>query len=137
MKAQASTPDPLTDQEVAGWFAGRLPDKLFTGPPAITADRDEILVVGEVDEPEIPADVAEGGRAAARSARIARFRDETRDARIRVARDAEDAPQPPLADLQPRPLALSQVAQPLRESAWLRHHDPIVDELPDAASRHL
>src|SRR5439155_18914082 len=31
----------------------------------------------------------EGARAAARSARIARFRGETRDARIRVARDAE------------------------------------------------
>jgi hypothetical protein len=89
MKSQASAPAPLTDQEVAGWFAGRLPDKLFTSAPTITADRDEILVVGDVDEPEIPADAAEGGRAAARSARIARFRDETRDARIRVARDAE------------------------------------------------
>ena len=89
MRAQASSPAPLADNEVAGWFAGRLPDKLFTGPPAITADRDEILVVGDIDEPEVPADAAEGVRASARSARISRFRDETRDARIRVARDAE------------------------------------------------
>ena len=89
MKGQASTPAPLTDEELTGWFAGRLPDNLFAGPPAITSDRDEILVVGDVDEPDIPADATEGTRAAARSARIARFRGETRDARIRVARDAE------------------------------------------------
>ena len=63
MRAQASSPAPLAENEVAGWFAGRLPDKLFTGPPAITADRDEILVVGDIDEPEVPADAAEGVRA--------------------------------------------------------------------------
>jgi hypothetical protein len=89
MKGQASLPAPLTDQELTGWFAGRLPDNLYTKPPSITSDRDEILVIGDVDEPEIPADAPEGTRAAARSARIARFRGETRDARIRVARDAE------------------------------------------------
>jgi hypothetical protein len=84
-----ATPPALTDAELAGWFAGRLPDKLFTGPPSITTDRDEILVVGTVDEPEVPADATEATRAAARSARIGRFRNETRDARIQVARDAE------------------------------------------------
>ena len=89
MKGHSSSPAPLTDEELSGWFAGRLPDKLFTGPPTITADRDEILVVGNIDEPEIGADATEATRAAARSARIARFRGETRDARIRVARDAE------------------------------------------------
>jgi len=89
MKGNASAPAPLTSDELAGWFAGRLPDDLFTGPPVITCDRDEILVVGDISEPEIPADATEGTRAAARSARIGRFRGETRDARIRVARDAE------------------------------------------------
>jgi hypothetical protein len=85
----ATTPAPLTDAELQGWFAGRLPEKLFNSPPTITADRDEILVVGEVDEPELPKDSDDSARAAARTARIARFRAETRDARIRVARDAE------------------------------------------------
>ncbi len=89
MKGQATTPAPLTDEELAGWVAGRLPDGLFSAAPQISADRDEILVVGEIAEPEVAADATEGTRAAARSARIARFRGETRDARIRVARDAE------------------------------------------------
>jgi len=90
MKANATTASPaLTQEELTGWFAGRLPENLFDGPPAITTDRDEILVVGEISEPEVPADAGEAGRAAARSARIARFRSETRDRRIGVAREAE------------------------------------------------
>ncbi|MGH7750614.1 MAG: hypothetical protein ACREQ5_38460 [Candidatus Dormibacteria bacterium] len=88
MQTKASAP-ALTDEELTGWFAGRLPDKLFSGSPAISTDRDEILVIGTVDEPEVPADASDATRAAARSARISRFRSETRDARIQVARDAE------------------------------------------------
>ncbi len=84
-----STPDLLTDDEVSGWFAGRLPEGLYKSAPTITSDPDEILIVGEIDEPELPADAAEGARAAARSARISRFRSDTRDARVKVARDAE------------------------------------------------
>ena len=38
----------LTQDELTGWFAGRLPNNLFKTPPAITSDRDEILVIGEV-----------------------------------------------------------------------------------------
>jgi hypothetical protein len=89
MKHQRTAPTALTDEELTGWFAGRLPDNLFATPPQISADRDEILIVGEISEPELPADAAEATRNAARSARIARFRAETRDARIRVAREAE------------------------------------------------
>ncbi|MFN2581632.1 MAG: hypothetical protein ABR498_02695 [Candidatus Dormibacteria bacterium] len=89
MKGQASSPAPLSESELTGWFAGRLPDNLFSGPPVISSDRDEILVVGEIGEPEVPADANDAARNAARSARIARFRGETRDARIGVARDAE------------------------------------------------
>jgi hypothetical protein len=89
MKMTATNPAPLTEDELKGWFAGRLPEGLYKGAPTITADRDEILVVGDIDEPEVPAGATEGTLAAARSARISRFRGDTRDARIRVARDAE------------------------------------------------
>jgi hypothetical protein len=85
----ATTPAPLSEDELQGWFAGRLPENLYAGPPTISADRDEILVIGDVGEPELPADANDATRAAARSARIARHRGETRDARIRVAREAE------------------------------------------------
>ena len=39
-------PEPLSDQEAAAWFAGRLPDGWFTEAPEATVDREEILVVG-------------------------------------------------------------------------------------------
>ncbi|HMG28293.1 MAG TPA: hypothetical protein VKH36_15935 [Acidimicrobiia bacterium] len=73
-----------------GWFVGRLPDGWFAGPPEITYDRDEILVVGTLPEPE----GAKGGdaeaQAAARHARIEAFREETRQQRMHIADDAED-----------------------------------------------
>ncbi len=42
-----SAPDPLTDDEVSGWFAGRLPEGLYKSAPTITSDPDEILIVGD------------------------------------------------------------------------------------------
>ena len=87
MKGHTAT--DLTEAELAGWFAGRLPDGLFSKAPDITTDRDEILVVGDIEEPEVQADATDATRAAARSSRIARFRSETRDRRVAVARDAE------------------------------------------------
>lgn len=76
---------PVDRAEVAGWFAGRLPDGWFTGPAEITLDRDEITVVGTLPEPE----VGEGNPAAARAGRIARFREETREQRMSVADAAQ------------------------------------------------
>src|SRR5947208_3310134 len=72
-----------------GWFAGRLPDDWFSGPPAVTSDRDEILVVGTLAEPEYPEGADESAVAAARRARIQRFREETRQQRMRIADEAE------------------------------------------------
>jgi hypothetical protein len=89
MKGHREAQASYTDDELSGWFTGRIPDDLFSGPPTITGDRDEILIVGSVPEPELTADANEAARAAARAARIARFRDETRDSRIGVASEAE------------------------------------------------
>jgi hypothetical protein len=72
-----------------GWFAGRLPDGWFTGPPEVTYDREEILVVGALPEPELGADLDDEARTAARLARVESFREETRAARMRVADAAE------------------------------------------------
>ena len=81
----ADAPPPAERSEVAGWFAGRLPDGWFTGPVDLTIDRDEITVVGTLAEPES----GEGGRAAARAGRIARFREETRQERMAIADAAQ------------------------------------------------
>jgi hypothetical protein len=72
-----------------GWFAGQVPDGWFTGPPTVTFDNDEILVVGPVKSPEVGADVGPDGQAAAEAARIERFREETREQRMRIAEEAQ------------------------------------------------
>jgi hypothetical protein len=82
----AEAPPPVERAEVAGWFAGRLPDGWFTGPVELTIDRDEITVVGTLAEPE----VGEGDPAAARAGRVARFREETRQQRMAVADAAQE-----------------------------------------------
>ena len=73
----------------AGWLAGRLPDGWVTGAPEVLGDRDEILVVGAVPAPEVPAGAGDADRAAAEAGRISRFREETRDERIAIALEAE------------------------------------------------
>jgi hypothetical protein len=81
----ADAPPPVDRAEVAGWFAGRLPDGWFTGPVELTVDRDEITVVGTVPEP----DAGDGDPTAARAGRIARFREQTRGQRMEIADAAQ------------------------------------------------
>ncbi len=57
----------------------------------LSADGDEILVVGSLPDVELAAGTADEARAAARAARIDRFREETREDRVRIAREAERA----------------------------------------------
>ena len=76
-------------EELTGWFAGRIPAEWFEGAPTVTADREEIYVVGTLAEPELPADASEEAREAALEARIAGFREDTRRARMRIADEAQ------------------------------------------------
>ncbi|HEY3686488.1 MAG TPA: hypothetical protein VGL93_25870 [Streptosporangiaceae bacterium] len=75
--------------ELRGWFAGRLPDDWFTEQPNVVVDREEITIVGTLAEPEGGDDTSDAEREAAVDGRIRRFREETRDRRISVAREAE------------------------------------------------
>jgi hypothetical protein len=77
-----------TLSEVQAWFAGRLPDGWFSGPPAVTADREEILVVGSLPEPDL-GQADDDAATVARRARIKGFREDTRGARMRIADEAE------------------------------------------------
>ncbi|WP_132119301.1 hypothetical protein [Actinocrispum wychmicini] len=74
--------------DAGAWLTGRLPDGWFTEPPTVSVDREEIIIVGELPplEGEFEDDAA---RAAAESGRISRWREDTRDERIEIARQAE------------------------------------------------
>lgn len=76
-------------EELHGWFAGRLPDDWFQGAPEVSADRDEILVIGRVADVDLGSDVSEDAAKAARLARIKRFREDTRASRMAIADEAE------------------------------------------------
>ena len=78
--------------DAAAWLQGRLPDGWFTGPPEVTVDREEIVIVGELPplEGEFPdTEAGRADRAAAVTGRISRFRETTREERIEIARQAE------------------------------------------------
>jgi len=61
------------NDELKGWFAGRIPKDWFTGAPEVRADRDEIWVVAN----------------AARSGRIKQHREDTRETRMQISEEAE------------------------------------------------
>jgi hypothetical protein len=78
-----------TVTEVSAWFAGRLPDSWFAGAPEVTADREEVLVVGVLPDPELGPDTDADALEVARRSRIRGFREDTRAQRMRVADEAE------------------------------------------------
>ena len=75
--------------EVARWFATHLPDDPYGGPLEVRIDREEILLIGPIPEPELDDDITQGLRAAACAAEVHRFREATREARTKAASDAE------------------------------------------------
>jgi hypothetical protein len=77
--------DVPSSDGVDGWFAGRLPDSW--GTPELRVDRDEITVVVTIDSPATEG--SEADVAAAEAGRISRWREETRDERVVIAREAE------------------------------------------------
>jgi hypothetical protein len=80
---QADVP-PADD--APAWLAGRLPADWFIAAPTITIDREEIVVIGELAAPEGTDDAT---REAAAQGRITRFREESREDRMKIADEAE------------------------------------------------
>jgi hypothetical protein len=79
-----------SSNEIDGWLRGRLPDAWFTGPAEVTIDREEIQVLGTLAAPEgIEGDADGPEMTEAAHGRISRFREDTRDERIAIAREAE------------------------------------------------
>jgi hypothetical protein len=87
-----------TAEQIRAWFLGRLPEGWFTGEPQVIADREEITVIGDLapvarGESEAATGSGEGSGEAEAEAMAAgrsrRFREETRDVRVGIAREAE------------------------------------------------
>jgi hypothetical protein len=86
----------------------------------VTVDRDEILIVGKLTEPTLGDDAADSDKAAAEAGRIARFREATRDRRIRFAQQIEHRYQ--------RKVAWGAVAGARRE-LFTTHSAPVMTRL--------
>jgi hypothetical protein len=78
-----------TSETIRGWFTGRLPQEWFTGPVEVTVDREEIAIIGPLPAPETGEGVSDAERSAGIDGRIKAFREDTRDRRIAIAREAE------------------------------------------------
>jgi hypothetical protein len=76
-------------ERLRGWFGARMPDDWFAGAPEIMLDREEISIVGVLPSPEAAEGATEAERAAAAAVRSRRFREETRNLRVEIAREAE------------------------------------------------
>jgi hypothetical protein len=76
---QGDLPDA---SDATSWLVGRIPDDWFTGDLRVTVDRDEITVIGELPAPE-------GGEVAAAEGRISRWREDTREQRMKIADEAQ------------------------------------------------
>ena len=77
-----------TAEEVKGWLTGRLPKEWFSGSPDVRMDEDEIWVIGTLPDAQ-----ASGGPDAVKAARegaIQRFREGTRDERVKIADEARE-----------------------------------------------
>jgi hypothetical protein len=82
---------PEQERLAVAWFAGRIPEGWFEGPAALTVDTDELLVVGRLASPQLAGGGSEDEVRVAEQARISGFREETRDARMRIAEEAQPA----------------------------------------------
>lgn len=110
MNTSKESAAPSAAEQLRGWFTGRLPDDWFEGAPEIVVDREEITIIGHLAGPAEaaagqqaeaaepgdqdakaapPAAEADSAAAAAALGRARRFREETRDARIEMAREVE------------------------------------------------
>src|SRR3954470_21482027 len=76
--------------EVRAWLSGRLPQEWTSdGEPAVHVDREEVTVVLALTAPSLPDDATDAERAQALAGRVQGWREDTRERRMAVAREAE------------------------------------------------
>jgi hypothetical protein len=78
-----------TLERVRGWFSGRLPADWTAAPADVTVDREEVTVILTVPDVEVPEGASDAEVAEARAGRARAFREDTRQHRMEIAREAE------------------------------------------------
>jgi len=73
--------------EIKGWVAGRVPADWFEGAPEVTADREEILVVGTLKVAKVEGN--DDAQKAAAAGRVKQHREDTREKRMQISNEAE------------------------------------------------
>jgi hypothetical protein len=73
--------------EIKGWVAGRLPADWYEGTPEVTADREEILVIGTLKPAKVEGN--EDAQKAAAAGRVKQHREDTREKRMAISNEAE------------------------------------------------
>jgi hypothetical protein len=81
--------DTESEENLRGWLTDRVPGDWFVAGADIALDREEITLVGPLADPQTRAEATEVERSEAVDGRIRRFREDTRDQRIHIAREAE------------------------------------------------
>lgn len=76
-------------ERVRGWFAGRLPEDWQAAPAEVTVDREEITVLLTLPDVELGEEASDAELDEARAGRARGFREDTREQRMRIAREAE------------------------------------------------
>jgi len=76
-------------EEIKSWLSGRIPEDWFEGSPEVSVDREEILVVGRLAEPEVEKGTSQDAVGEARLGRISQHREDTRVRRMKIADEAE------------------------------------------------
>lgn len=83
----------ITSEELErarGWFTGRLPADWLQEQPHITLDREEITVILAIPDVELTGDApSDAELSEARAGRARAFREETREQRMAIAREAQ------------------------------------------------
>ncbi len=77
------------ESDIRAWFTGRLPQDWTQHQPSLTIDREEITVRLELDPVELDSAASEDARSEAAAGRISAWREETREARMTIASEAQ------------------------------------------------
>src|SRR5215475_4998043 len=89
MSTDESDQNSSAAERLRGWFTGRMPEEWLDGALEVRLDREEITVIVPIAVPQTTEGASEAELAAAWEGRSRRFREETRQQRIEIAREAE------------------------------------------------